>query len=496
MQSIEQLVYKDTMKKNKVMAITMGITLFAAVMQAAGFKETETVILYSLDLLGVIGFYFLFTKWLKKPEWYAYAAIFNVFTFALVGSILFDGGMKAVIISIFLAIYSAVQLKLRPFIFGYTYGLVLLVVNRILSAEVMVRELFSYAFLLYLLLGFMFIAIMRLTTGQFKQVAAFTQEFAEDAKRQEEEKAILEKNVTEIIESIFGMNERIQQNMTSQDNMTSVVEEMADGSQSQADQISTIAQNTVSMKDGISSLFNLANDLKKESSEANGVAVEGNDQIDILSSDMRLLKEDIAELHETYLSLSNKLNETNEFAALIKGITEQTNLLALNASIEAARAGEAGKGFAVVADEIRKLAEVTRNTTEKITANLSELNDSNRVAFKKMTESSEKIEQNALTTEQVSNQILKIASTLQHLDDGLVQFASSSTEMIEQSAEIEDSTNNFAAIVEENSANLQEMSKIIDNLTSDSRITAEEMDSTAQKVTSLHNGNDENGLLN
>ncbi|WP_153722625.1 methyl-accepting chemotaxis protein [Sporosarcina cascadiensis] len=485
MQSIEELVLKDTLKKNKVMAITMGITLFVAVMQAIAFNDTGTVILYSLDFLGVVGFYFLFSKLFNKPKWYAYTAIFNVFTFALIGTILFDGGMKAVIISIFLAIFSAVQLKLQPFLFGYAYGLILLIVNRMTSADKMVVELFSYAFLLYLLLGFMFITIMRLTTGQFRQVAAFTQEFADDAKRQENEKAALEKNSLEIIENISGMNVRIQQNMTSQDNMASVVEEMAEGSQSQAGQISTIAQNTVSMKDGMTSLFNLANELKRESGKANGVAGEGKEQIDVLSADMIMLKENIAQLHETYLSLSNKLNETNEFAAIIKGITEQTNLLALNASIEAARAGEAGKGFAVVADEIRKLADVTNKTTEKITANLSELNDSNRIAFQKMTESSEKIEQNALTTEQVSDQILKIASTLEHLDEGLVQFSSSSTEMIEQSTEIEDSTNNFAAIYEETSANLQEMSKIIDNLTADSRIVAEEMDSTARKVTSL-----------
>lgn len=60
----------------------------------------------------------------------------------------------------------------------------------------------------------------------------------------------------------------------------------------------------------------------------------------------------------------------------IMQITAQTNLLALNASIEASRAGEAGKGFSVVADEIRKLAEQSKSTVQKIQTITSRVNGS------------------------------------------------------------------------------------------------------------------------
>lgn len=158
----------------------------------------------------------------------------------------------------------------------------------------------------------------------------------------------------------------------------------------------------------------------------------------------------VADVIATMDEINASSHKIVDIIGLIEGIAFQTNILALNAAVEAARAGEQGRGFAVVATEVRTLAQRSAAAAKEIKELIGDSVD-------KVQAGNRLVEQAGATMNEVVDSVKRVTDIMGEIMLASREQSAGIEQITEAVTQMDDVTQQNAALVEQAAAAAQAM---------------------------------------
>lgn len=260
-----------------------------------------------------------------------------------------------------------------------------------------------------------------------------------------------------------SLNELITNILGASNEIRTVSEEMAIGSEKQAYAITGVSDSMGQINQFVDDIHDLILNTNDKTAQVQEKAVKGQNRMDDLVHFMQEMEKEADATYQYMNQLNVKTEEIGHTVQLIQDISSQTNLLALNASIEAARAGEHGKGFAVVAMEVRKLAEQTALSADKIIDSINQITGSVKAVISRVASSQEVVNSGVNSATDLKGSFLNILNSIEDIKKKVNGITSKMDYVHKEIKQTGRYTDEVASISQVAAASTEEVHASIDN---------------------------------
>lgn len=280
--------------------------------------------------------------------------------------------------------------------------------------------------------------------------------------------------------------------MKASDEVSKTVEEVAvtissiaESSSKQVELTEQGAKDVNGVVEGLNLINKNTVHINKLANKAMETVINGTASIKHQSETMNDTKKASQNVTGIVYNLSTKSNEIGKVVEFINDITEQINLLSLNASIEAARAGEAGRGFTVVADQIKKLAELSKESTQKISNLILDVQKDIEKTVIEANNTKVSIDEQESSLKLTDDSFNLIQKSVFEMANKIKEVAEETKEINENAVSVEESIKNIASIVEQNASGTEEVASATEEETASVEEVASAMNHLAEMTNSL-----------